>query len=136
VVLPDALVTGAAPHSVAACSAVSTRSRIGPTSASSWAVDHADARELFEQPGAGMCGDTVGDSGLNVGESSLHGTERGNLGGDDGAQGVIGQADWGDGGVAQATEQLGGRLAAAVGVPSAERCHTCLAQPAGRLRVG
>jgi len=81
-----------------------------------------------------MCGDTVGDSGLDVGESSLHGTERGNLGGDDGAQGVIGQADWGDGGVAQATEQLGGRLAAAVGVPSAERCHTCLAQPAGRLR--
>ena len=29
--------TGAAPHSAAACSALSTRSRIGPTSASSWA---------------------------------------------------------------------------------------------------
>ncbi|QUR67860.1 PE domain-containing protein [Mycobacterium spongiae] len=33
--LLGALVTGAAPHSVAACSALLTRSRIGPTSASS-----------------------------------------------------------------------------------------------------
>jgi hypothetical protein len=32
-VLPEALVTGAAPHSAMACSAVSTRSGMGPTSA-------------------------------------------------------------------------------------------------------
>ena len=53
--LPDDLVTGAAPHSIAACSAKSTRSRIRPNFGQQLgAVDGAHPGQLLQEQGAGV----------------------------------------------------------------------------------
>jgi hypothetical protein len=88
--LPEALVTGAAPHS-AACSALSTRSRIGPTSASKLSqVDGARTGQRGQQLGAWMAGDTLGERHLELSDGHQQGAQQLDLGADKGRQGAGG----------------------------------------------
>lgn len=110
VVMPDARVTGAAPHSLGACSAgggpVEDGAGLGEELGE---VDRADARQAAQLPDAGA-------------------DHRGEGGG--------GQDHGGPGRGAQPLQRQCGAVAAAVGVPSQERWHGPVAEPGGSVRGG
>jgi hypothetical protein len=128
--LPDALVTGVAPASPAACSALVARSRIGPTSARSWGeADLAGAG----QPGFGVLAEPVADRLVQLGDAGQQGGEQLYLGADElGEHGRV-EPDGRRGSRPEPLQKLGGVAASTVGVAAAERGQPGLGELGGGL---
>jgi hypothetical protein len=133
--LPDALVTGAAPHSAVACSTVLARSRIGPTSATTW------ARLTSPMPGSGASSPALAcpsspQRPIGFGDGGQQDAQQSDLGAHQLSEHLGSKTDRCRWRRPQPPEQLGRAAAAAVGVPPAERGQAGLAEPGRRLRVG
>lgn len=83
-----------------------------------------------------MGADALADEALDVGDAGLQATQQLHLSTDHGGKGLSWECGGGGGRRSEPGEQFGWALSAAVGVPAAERGHTCLAEAGGRLRWG
>ena len=130
--LPDARVTGAAPHWAAACSAQLTRSSTGQTSARSW------ARLMVPTPGSSASrrarGQRVNSALMDASRSSMVTSSVRNSW--TWAETIVvsssGQADGDHGSLSQSREELCGCRAAPIGASSTERGHAGFAEPGRR----